>query len=63
MKQILLISKFPLKDGTFEYQNLLLTIGEDFCSCNKLKANLAYELIDYASRKEIIDNITTLYEI
>ncbi len=63
MKQILLISKFPLKDGTFQYQNLLLTMGEDFCNCERLKANLTYELVDYASRKEIIDNITMLYEI
>lgn len=63
MKQILLISKFPLNNGTFQYQNLLLTMGEGFCSTKLLKANLAYELIDYASNKKIIDNITTLYEI
>ena len=63
MKQVLLISKFPFKDGTFQYQNLLLTIGEDFCNCELLKANLAFELIDYAFHKERIDDITTVYEI
>lgn len=63
MKQVLLISKFPLRDGTFQYQNLLLTIGEDFCHSQLLNANLAYELIDYTFRKERIDDITILYEI
>lgn len=63
MKQILLISKFPSKDGKFTYQNLLLTLEEDSCTSQLLKADQAYSLTAQCIRKEIIDSNTTLYEI
>lgn len=63
MKQILLISKFPSKDGKFTYQNLLLTLEEDCCTTELLKADQAYSLTTQCIRKETLDLNTTLYEI
>jgi len=63
MKQILLISKFPSRDGKFTYQNLLLTFEEGFCTTELLKADKAYNLVYQSIRKEIIDSNTVLYEI
>lgn len=63
MKTILLINKFPQKDGTFEYMNLLLNMNDDSCNTIKLSAEKAYKLVETCIRKEIIDSITTLYEL
>lgn len=62
LKTVLLINKFPSKNG-FEYMNLLLNMSDDSCTTNKISAEKAYKLAEKCIRKETIDTITTLYEI